>query len=254
VLKQSRFKISHENTLIHNQNYGTKLGLIKNIDWFFSKNKFGIILEDDCEPNNQFFDVVNEGLQNYASSSKYMMISGTDFLPTGINKSNSQFRESNFPMVWGWGSWADKWSLYQLNIPDIKFIVKKMADKLFGPKTSINKLFFMDTFQMRFTEVVRGKINTWDYSLMASAWRNDLVCLQTNYNMIINMGFGIDAAHTSGKKPDWVPTNFRNQPNQIKSNSVDSEVLTCEKWILKNVYNCKLDEFLKTQIKRSLKL
>ena len=40
VLKQSRFKISHENTLIHNQNYGTKLGLIKNIDWFFSKNKF----------------------------------------------------------------------------------------------------------------------------------------------------------------------------------------------------------------------
>jgi hypothetical protein len=112
----------------------------------------------------------------------------------------------------------------------------------------------MDTFQMRFTEVVRGKINTWDYSLMASAWRNDLVCLQTNYNMIINMGFGIDAAHTSGKKPDWVPTNFRNQPNQIKSNSVDSEVLTYEKWILKNVYNCKLDEFLKTQIKRSLKL
>ena len=89
---------------------------------------------------------------------------------------------------------------------------------------------------------------------MASAWRNDLVCLQTNYNMIINMGFGIDAAHTSGKKPDWVPTNYRNQPNQVRGNSVDSDVLTYEKWVAKNVYNCKLDEFLKTQIKRSLKL
>lgn len=37
VLKQSKFKISHENTLIHNHNYGTKLGLIKNIDWFLVK-------------------------------------------------------------------------------------------------------------------------------------------------------------------------------------------------------------------------
>jgi hypothetical protein len=72
--------------------------------------------------------------------------------------------------------------------------------------------------------------------------------------MIINMGFGVDAAHTSGKKPYWVPTNYRNQPSQVRGNSVDSDVLTYEKWVAKNVYNCKLDEFLKTQIKRSLKL
>jgi len=75
VLKQSKFKLSRENTLIHDHNYGTKLGLIKNIDWFFSKNKFGIVLEDDCQPNNQFFDVLNEGLQKHTKSSKYMMIS-----------------------------------------------------------------------------------------------------------------------------------------------------------------------------------
>lgn len=252
VLKQSKLKINHQNTLIHNRNYGTKLGLIKSIDWFLSKNKLGIILEDDCQPNNQFFDVIYDGLQRYRNSSSYMMISGSDFLPACMNESTSSFRESNFPMVWGWGSWADKWRYYQLNIPDIKIIVEKMANKLFGPKNSLDKLFFVDTFRMRFSEVVCGKINTWDYSLMASAWRNDLVCLQTNYNMIINMGFGVDAAHTSGKKPEWVPTHFRHHPNQKQGHSVDLEDLTYEKWILKNVYNCRLNEFVKTQIKRCL--
>lgn len=254
VLKQSKLRTNKKNTLIHTQNYGTKFGLIKNINWFFSINKFGIVLEDDCLPNDQFFDVLGEGLQKNIKSSKYMMISGADFLPVNLNKSNTFFRESNFPMVWGWGSWANKWSLYRLNIPDIKIIVGKMANKIFGPKSSIDKLSFIDTFRMRFTEVGRGKINTWDYSLMATAWRNELVCLQTNYNMIINMGFGIDAAHTSGKKPEWVPTKFIKQSTQIKNDAVDSEVLVYEKWIAKNVYKCRLDEVLKTQIKRSLRI
>jgi hypothetical protein len=72
--------------------------------------------------------------------------------------------------------------------------------------------------------------------------------------MIVNMGFGNDAEHTSGKKPAWVPTKFINQPKRVQNYAVNSEVLTYEKWIAKNVYKCELGEFLKTQIKRSLKL
>jgi len=254
ILKQSKFKINHQNTLINNRNYGTKMGLVKSIDWFFSKNKSGIILEDDCLPDDLLFDVINEGLQKYFNSSRYMTISGCDFLPVNMNQSETFFRESNFPMVWGWGSWSDKWSLYKIDIPDINLVVNKIATKLFGSKISFSKVLFIDIFKKRFSEVEKGRINTWDYSLMATAWRNDLVCLQTNYNMVVNMGFGADAAHTTGEKPHWVPSYFRSKPIQVDIAKIDSRILMYEKWIAKNVYNCNTNEFFKNQVKRSLRI
>jgi hypothetical protein len=35
ILKQSKFKMNNQNTLINSHNYGTKIGLVKSIDWFF---------------------------------------------------------------------------------------------------------------------------------------------------------------------------------------------------------------------------
>ena len=118
----------------------------------------------------------------------------------------------------------------------------------------VSKVLFIDVFKKRFSEVEKGRINTWDYSLMATAWRNDLVCLQTNYNMVVNMGFGADAAHTIGEKPHWVPSYFRSKPIQVDIAKIDPQILMYEKWIAKNVYNCNTNEFFKNQVKRSLRI
>ena len=49
-------------------------------------------------------------------------------------------------MVWGWASWANKWSLYKLEIPDAKKIILNTANKIYGEKMSVEKIIFMDDF------------------------------------------------------------------------------------------------------------
>jgi len=254
IIKQSKFEFNSKNSLINKNNFGTKFGIKNNLDWFFSKNKFGIVLEDDCLPNDLLFDSIFEALKINENSSKYMAISGSDYLPVNLNKSETFFRESHFPMVWGWGSWSDKWTLYKLDIPDANTIISKIARKIYGEKNSYDKILFTDIFKKRFSEVNSGAINTWDYSLMASAWRNDMVCLQSNFNMIINLGFGKDAAHTTGNPPNWVPKEYRSLKNYLDYSVVDLDNINYDKWLAKNVYNCDVREYIKNGIKRIIYL
>ena len=37
------------------KNFGCKNSITKSIDWFFKREKYGIILEDDCIPSLDFF-------------------------------------------------------------------------------------------------------------------------------------------------------------------------------------------------------
>jgi len=250
IFKQSKLSITQDNLILHDKNYGTKFGIKKNIDWFFSKNEYGVVLEDDCIPSDLLFDTMLESLEKHKKSDKFMMISCSDYLPESQNKSKTFFRESYFPMIWGWASWANKWALYKLEIPDSKKIILNAADKIYGKKMSVEKILFMDVFMKRFSEVNAGLINTWDYSLMATTWRNDLVALQTNFNMIVNIGFGKDAAHNTGKPPNWVPKKYNFPQPSSEIDWIDGDSLMYDKWLAKNVYNCKIGEVLKNQIKR----
>jgi len=254
IIKQSKFKFNSKNMLVREQNYGTKLGIKNNIDWFFSKNELGIVLEDDCLPDDTFFDSIFEGLKIHKKSSKYMSVSGSDYFPINLNQSKTFFRDSNFPMVWGWGSWSEKWNLYKLDIPDSNIIVNKTARKIYGGKNSLEKILFVDVFKKRFLEVNAGLINTWDYSLMASMWRNDMMSLQSNYNKIINLGFGKDAAHTTGNPPDWVPKAYRSHNNETNYGLVDNDSINYDKWLATNVYNCDVKEYVKNRVKRIMNI
>ncbi len=231
-------------------NLGCKLAMKENIDWFFGSNKYGLILEDDCLPNSDFFKYIGNSLIDYESVKTIASVSGTNCALSFFNNSPSLFRESMFPMVWGWGTWAEKWKLYQLEIHDRSEIVSDAASKIFGQKKSLKKIYFENVFNMRFEEVNSGKIDTWDYSLIASIWRNNLRVLQINANLVVNRGFNARATHTKNKAPDWVPLaysipenlNFSHQPYE---NSFDM-------WLANNVYNCTLNDFLKNIVKKLL--
>ena len=250
LFQQSKFHLPPNRYMIHNKNYGTKFGLIKNIDWFFSHNEYGIVLEDDCKPNDLFFESMKESLLTHIKSDRYMMVSGSNYLPENENPTKNFYRESYFPMVWGWASWANKWSLYKLGIPDIKQIVSKTANKLYGNKISFEKTLFNNIFTKRFSEVNNGILETWDYSLMASMWRNNLFALQSNFNMVKNIGFGKDAAHTTGKPPKWVPKEYVMPLKSIQTELIDEKTLHYDRWLAKNVYNCNVREVVKNEIKR----
>jgi hypothetical protein len=104
---------------------------------------------------------------------------------------------------------------------------------------------------MRFQEIDSGKIDTWDYSLMATAWRLGLTSLQINGNLIVNSGFGSLATHTKNLAPGWVPRNYS---NSTKTSGVLPKIdLEADRWISTNVYNCNLAEVIKNEVKKVIR-
>jgi len=244
-------KVPPNRKLERSSNLGCKNAMKQNIDWFFDRNEFGLILEDDCIPNHDFFKYLGYALLEFESSKNIICLAGTDFVPDEFNSSTGLFRESIFPMVWGWGTWAKKWSFYQLEIHDHKEVVSLAADRLFGPKSSIIKTYFENSFNMRFREVNIGVIDTWDYSLLASTWRNNFKSLQLNANLVVNSGFTTEATHTTLTPPHWVPTEYqlpRSESGVLSQYDPGPDV-----WLTTNVYNCTFVDLLKNQVKKVIR-
>jgi len=244
-------KAPESHKLSRASNLGCKRAMIGNIDWFFDLNDYGIILEDDCVPNEDFFREVGSALVEIPENSKNISISGSDYFPDKLNSNQTKFRESIFPQVWGGGSWAKKWKKYEFEIPDHKMIVASAANSLYGNHFSIQKKYFENVFNMRFQEIDSGKIDTWDYSLMATAWRLGLSSLQVNGNLVVNSGFGSLATHTKSLAPHWVPQKYS---NSTKTNGALPEMdLVADRWVATNVYNCNLKEVMKNEVKKMIR-
>jgi len=67
------------NKLFRDQNLGCKNAVSGALDWFFDNEEKGIILEDDCLPNEYFFYFCKELLLKYENDSKISMITGNNF-------------------------------------------------------------------------------------------------------------------------------------------------------------------------------
>ena len=66
-------------TLFRDQNLGCRLAVSQAIDWFFEQEPEGIILEDDCLPDQTFFWFCKELLEKYRNETRIMHIGGTNF-------------------------------------------------------------------------------------------------------------------------------------------------------------------------------
>ena len=65
--------------LFRNNNLGCKRAVSEAIGWFFDQVEKGIILEDDCLPNQSFFRFCSELLEKYKDDNRVGLISGNNF-------------------------------------------------------------------------------------------------------------------------------------------------------------------------------
>ena len=249
-IDSQNFQFKIRDSLKSKINRGCKFGMAENIDWFFSKTSHGIILEDDCVPNDYFINSTNV-LLNTSFTEKVMTISGTNYKIETHNDIGSDFSLTRFLSVWGWGSWASSWKDYNMNIPDVREVVNDAANSIYGTSRKLEKTIFIKIFTQRFIEVQKGTLDTWDYSLLASSWRNKYFNLQSNFNSIINIGFTADATHTSQRKPNWVKEHY--DINVRKSYSYSHYNNEIDKALAKTVYGCNFKNISKEFVKQAIR-
>lgn len=177
-------------TLYREKNLGCKLAVSSAIDWFFSENQEGIILEDDTLPQPQFFDFSEYLLNKYREEKKVMHISGDNFQDGRIRGSGA-FYFSRFAHSWGWATWHRAWQHYNVNLEGFTEdwpMVEKLHQDL--PEwAAFWKPIFLQT--------LNGEVNTWDYQWHYTICKQGGHCAIPNLSMVSNIGTGIDATHTS---------------------------------------------------------
>ncbi|MBS4062395.1 MAG: nucleotide-diphospho-sugar transferase [Bacteroidetes bacterium] len=176
-------------TLFRVENLGCKYAVSGAITWFFEHEEQGIILEDDCLPDQSFFWFCEELLERYKYDLRVWHIGGSNF-QNGIKRGDGDYYFSKYNHVWGWAGWASRWKKYDVELDTIK-------DAKFIERTFKNK-DVVKLWTKSFNDMKAKKIDTWDYQYVFSMWDSGGLAILPNVNMISNIGFGIDATHTFG--------------------------------------------------------
>lgn len=192
--------------LLREKNLGVKLAGSSAITWFFEQVEQGIILEDDCLPDQSFFWFCQELLDYYKDNEKIWHISGNNFQKHQVTDS---YYFSQIPHIWGWATWRRAWQYYDIgikNFPD--FIKKNKIKKLFKPK--IFQRFWIDVFAKNYA----GLDNGWDFQWAFAMFDRGGLAIHPRVNLIANIGFGTGASHSFDAESvfaNW-PTGTMNFP------------------------------------------
>ncbi|MGY4537519.1 hypothetical protein ACVW0P_001938 [Mucilaginibacter sp. UYNi724] len=177
-------------TLFRDTNLGCKNAVSSAIDWFFAHEEEGIILEDDCLPNNDFFRYCDVMLERYRHDTRIRHIGGAN-LQYGKKWGDASYYYSNMTHVWGWAGWRRVWNDYDKELG--RYQVADVRAKL---ETIFDDRFAVDTWFETFVKVKAGEIDTWDYQYAFLNFFNNSLSVIPNYNLISNIGFGENSTHT----------------------------------------------------------
>ena len=192
------------NFKINKKNFGCRNSVSKAINWFFSYEKYGIILEDDCIPKKTFFEFCTRMLSVYEYTNQIKVISGSNFQNKKINSKNYYF--SKYAHCWGWATWRRSWKEFDNKMRFWKaFSESKKWQQLHS--SSFEEKYWRRKFNLSHL----NKIDSWAYPWLASVWYNNGLSITPCYNLVENIGFDSNATHTYGLKSKY---NYEIQKNK----------------------------------------
>lgn len=223
-------------TLYRKENLGCRKAVSSGITWFFKNEDMGVILEDDCLPNDCFFDFCEKLLIKYKNNKKIMHISGNTFISDEIRNKYvlADYFFSKYPHIWGWATWRRAWELYDSDM--INFSKKNKLIISRNNNRFLDRVYWGNIFNLTY----KNKINSWGYVWQYSIWKNNCLSIQPKYNLVKNVGFGDDSTHTKREMfQDVNSFKLETHPIRIKKNKIVDD------YISKKNYNITLLGFFK---------
>jgi len=177
----------------HKSNLGCKQGVRCALRWFFSHRESGLILEDDIVLLPGALNTTAFMLDKYELDHSIGQISLSNQLARNYGSRVSYFY-SNYPFIWGWATWRDRW---QTNIENIGPFLNSFQQTIQARniRSQIGRSAF-DFWMRKFSLVSKRKVDTWDFQWHFSNWYHGRKAIMFNRNFAINIGFDDRATHT----------------------------------------------------------
>jgi hypothetical protein len=167
-------------TNFRKKNGGCRIAIPDAITWFFKHVEQGIILEDDCVPNQSFYPFCEAMLEKYKDNEKISMITGTSNLFNDVKKDNNYYF-SKFYSVWGWATWKRSWKNFDLKMK--KWNEHKKNNTL---AHIFNNKDVIKSYKLIFNKA--SKIDTWAYPWAYSCLFKNTLSITPTKNLVSNIG------------------------------------------------------------------
>ena len=198
--------------LERDHNLGVAAAIISALDWFFEKERIGIILEDDVRPNLDFFSFASEALEKFEGDADIWMISGNQFFP-GLNSQN-HVSCTNYPLIWGWATWRDQWLLMRAGLLDAHL---HPSTNRFSPIRQ-----FLDVGKRR---SLSGYVDSWALPLAQAQYSMNGLTILPPTNLSTNIGADSFAVHTAKQSWHMAHENIELPKNYVLDLGNRSEVV-----------------------------
>jgi hypothetical protein len=173
-------------TLLRDENLGCKVAVSSAITWFFENVDQGIILEDDCLPDISFFSFCRDLLKKYETDENIWHIGGNNFLLSEVGEGS--YYLSKMPLSWGWATWKRAWKHFDADIQHYNLNDKN----IFFSDEEIDNYWNNIFYAIK----VKGTKNIWDFQWANALFLNKKFSLVPQYNLVRNIGFGVESLHT----------------------------------------------------------
>ena len=192
--------------LLPDYNLGCGPGPMTALNWFFSENEMGIVLEDDAVPHPDFFGYCEQLLEKYKDDESVRAIGSMHLDDRTYGDGSYYFSMMNRTFC-AWATWARAWKdfdLYHRNV------TRKQFDRVL--KDYGCALRMREYWCDRLAEVQKDAYHnsSWDQQFWMSIWLHHGKGIMPNVNLSTNIGFDETATH--GSDPNSAGANRETFP------------------------------------------
>lgn len=190
--------------LLPDHNLGCGPGPMTALNWFFSENEMGIILEDDAVPHSDFFPYCEELLEKYKDDESVRAIGSMNIDSHPWGDGSYYFSMMNRNLC-AWASWRRAWKDFDLYLRATKWQTLDKALNHYGCGF-YEREYWLDRLAEAQKDGQGGK--SWDMQFFMSIWLHGGKGVIPNVNLSSNIGTVGEATHqmVEGNIIDNVPT------------------------------------------------
>jgi hypothetical protein len=233
VAIEARMKMPEQlRVAIHVENVGCSAAVLSACEWFFENEEFGLILEDDCIPSQEFLTYANYSRKIIETNSDVWLFCGTQFAP--YEKSVDTWSLSKYALIWGWGTSKRNWN-------QIATSLRKNGMNIFSNDVSFAEKQYWSVGARRSSS---GVVDAWDNILIQRMLSLRKKAILPKYALVSNIGNDSAATHTISNS-NWLglKTGSFDPPKAapLENPSLDS-------WLKTKFYKISIRHIFTTQI------
>lgn len=186
------------------KNLGCGPGPMTALNWFFSENEMGIIIEDDAVPHADFFPYAEELLLRYKDDESVCAIGSMNVDTQRWGDGSYYFSMMNRNLC-AWATWRRAWQHFDLRLMHVSRRQLSKALRWYGCGV-LERGYWCDRLDEVHKDGCGGK--SWDMQFIMSIWLNYGKGIIPNVNLSSNIGTVGEATHAmrAGNLIDNVPT------------------------------------------------